>query len=210
MKIIRICNHAFFAFLACLIVITPQCFGGHDNPPQAENEQLDKEITDWDTRLEYARLLSNLQRYDESLIQLHKLLNEKPESITAQIEMAQVLYYQGKYKESLQLLNNIPSKDINDKTKLLIADIYLAVKEYPQAESIYQDLLKKDPKDDLTKFKLAELFSWQKRYDESIALYRQILAQKPDDIQLRRKYAMVLMWMGKENEAAAELKKTLP
>jgi tetratricopeptide (TPR) repeat protein len=207
MKVIKPTN---LFFVTILILIASQYLGANENHEKLKDEKLGKEITDWDARLEYARLLSNMRRYDESLIQLNSLLNTKPDSSIVQIEIAQILYYQGKHKEALQLLEKIPSKDINDKTRLLKADIYLAIKEYLKAETIYYDQLGKFPNDDLTKFKLAELLSWQKRYEESIKLYREILATKPDDMQIRRKYAMVLMWMGEDDEAAQELEKTLP
>ncbi len=182
--------------------------------PQATNERLtdevkNKKVTDWEARLEYARLLSNLQRYDESLIQYHLLLNEKPDSTLVQVEIAQVLYYQNKLNQALDILEKIPEKDINDKTRLVMAEIYEALKEYSKAESIYREQLKKMPEDSLTKLKLAELLSWEKRYEESVLLYRQMLVEHPNDIQLRRKYAMVLMWMGDDSEAAEELEKTL-
>lgn len=207
MKIIKPTS---FFFLVVLFFATTQSVRGQESPEKAKDERLDKEITDWDARLEYARLLSNLHRYDESLIQLRKLLAEKTDSTAVQIEIAQVFYYQGKNEDALQMLERIPAKDISDKARLLMADIYLALKDYPKAESIYRDWLKKSPSDDLTKFKLAELLSWQKRYEESIQLYRQILIDRPNDIQLRRKYAMVLMWMGQDDQATEELEKTLP
>jgi thioredoxin-like negative regulator of GroEL len=187
-----------------MVIMCSSCYGSEE-----KQEKLGKEITDFDARLEYARLLSNMHRYDEALTQLNNLLISKPDSAQVQIEMAQVFYYQGKHTEALELLEKIPSKDIDDKTTLLKADLYLALKDYPKAEVLYKTWLEKSPSDDLTKFKLAELLSWQKRYEESILLYREILAAKPDDIQIRRKYAMVLMWMGEDDEAAHELEKTL-
>lgn len=174
-----------------------------------EKEEIAKKLTDWDARLEYARLLSNLKRYDESLAQYHKLLKEKPDSLLVHSEIAQVMYYQGKRKEALKLLEKIPLNQLDSKGRILMGDIYGAMKEYAKAEAIYRERLEKEPKDDLTKLKLAEMLSWQKEYPESIELYRQILAQHPDDIQVRRKYALVLMWMGNDLEAAQELEKTL-
>lgn len=170
---------------------------------------MNNEVTEWDARLEYARLLSNLKRYEESLVQYHKLQHEKPDSIDVQVGIAEVLFYQGKRQEALALLEKIPVKDINDKTRLLMAQVYQALKEYSKAESIYREQLRKMPNDSFTKLKLAELLSWQKRYNESILLYRQLLVEMPTDIQVRRKYAMVLMWMGEEDQAAEELEKTL-
>lgn len=197
-------------FLAVLFLMTSQPLIGQENKEKEEIEKLGKEVTDWEARLEYARLLSNMKRYDESLIQLDKLLIMRPNSVPVQIEIAKIFYYQEKQKEALELLEKIPPKDINDKTRLLMADIYLAIKNYPKAESIYRHHLESEADDDITKFKLAELLSWEKRYGESVQLYRQLLEKRPKDIQIRRKYAMVLMWMGEDDEAAKELEQTLP
>ena len=48
---------------------------------QEQKEETTKTLTTWEARLEYARLLSNLKRYDESLKHYEKLLAEKPDSI---------------------------------------------------------------------------------------------------------------------------------
>lgn len=187
----------FLCFSACLAIEEPN------------QETLNKEVTDFEARLEYARLLSYKKDYDKSLAQYSKLLRDNPSSIPAQTGMAEVLYYQGKQQEALGILEKIPEKDLPTKTLLLIGDISLSLKDYPKAEAIYKKHLKDNPSDDSAKFKLAELYSWQKKYNESIVLYQEILKDNPDDIQVRRKYGMTLMWMGNEDQAAVELKKTL-
>lgn len=197
----------------CLVILflaAAQDAEAQVNNAKPEVGTLGKEVTDWDARLEYARLLSNMHRYDEALSQLQKLLAIRPESTVVKIEIAQILYYQEKQQEALQFLEEIPQKEMNEETRLLMADIYLALKEYSKAESIYRGRLINIPDDALTKFKLAELLSWQKRYEESIQLYQELLDKRPSDIQIRRKYALVLMWMGEDDEAAKELEKTLP
>lgn len=196
-----------FRVLVLLIyasVVIGQCLKANEM-----DQNKSKQITNWEARLEYAKLLTNLKRYDESLIQYHKLLDEKPGSIEIRLDIAQVLYYQGKPKEALELLEKIPPKHMNDKTLLMMAEIYVSIKEYAKGESILREELKKMPDNNWIKFKLAELLSWQKRYPESIQLYEQIVNSAPEDIQVRRKYAMVLMWMGEESKAAEELEKTL-
>lgn len=175
----------------------------------SEKKEVSHTVTDWDARLEYARLLSNLKRYDESLIQYKKLLSEKPDSVGVQSEIAHVMYYQGKIEEALNLLEQLPSDKVDSKSQILKGDIYEELKDYTKAEGIYREQLVENPKDDLIRLKLAEMLSWQKKYTESIELYQQILALHPDDIHVRRKYGLVLMWMGKDSEAAEELEKTL-
>lgn len=168
-----------------------------------------QEISNWEARLEYARILSYRKQYREAMDQYRKLLKENPSSQVAQTEMAQILYYQGNYKDAMQILENIPIETLNEKALLLIGDIALSLKEYPKAESIYRQHLNQSPNDDPVRLKLAELLSWEKKYEESIALYQELLKIHPEDIQLRRKYALALMWMGNDDQAAEELKKTL-
>ncbi len=168
-----------------------------------------KEITNNQARLEYARVLSYLKRYDESIHEYQLILQTDPGSTKARMEMAKVLFYQGKVDEALQELSQVPSKDIDDATWILIADIYSKKKDYKKAENIYSQSLQKTPEDDKTRLKLAEILSWQKRYDESIYQYQALIGHHPNDIQLRRKYAQVLTWMGNDDEAAIEWEKTL-
>lgn len=183
----------------------------HYNPVNAEEKsRLTKsQITDWEARLELARTLSYLKRYDESIAEYKKLLQVNPNSTTTRIEMAKVLFYQEKDKEALDELSKVPNDEIDDAGWIVIADIHRKMKDYPKAEGIYNEILEKAPQDDKTRLKLAEMLSWEKRYLESIEQYLILLTHRPDDIQLRRRYAQVLSWMGNEQEAAKEWEKTL-
>lgn len=168
-----------------------------------------EEIGDWEARLEYARLLTNLKRYEEALAQLKILNQEKPDDPILRIEVVKILYYQKQYQKAFSIIEKIPIEKLDGKDLLLLGDLYLALEQYSRAERIYRDYLESNPEDLLAKFKLAELLSWQKQYKKSIAIYEELLREKPEDIQLRRKYALVLMWMGDDKRAAQELEKTL-
>lgn len=168
-----------------------------------------EEISDWQARLELARVLSYSKKYDESLREYQKLLQDKPDSMIVRIEMAKILVYQEKTEEALDQFLKIPPEHIDDKTWIMIADIYSKNKNYAEAEKIYSHYLQKFPEDDKARLKLAEILSWHKRYDESIHQYRMILRRHPEDIQVRRRYAQVLTWMGEDQEAIKEWKKTL-
>lgn len=177
---------------------------------QAANQNGEgDEISDWQARLELARVLSYLKRYDESLQEYQQLIQAHPEAVEARIEMAKVLFYQNRTDEALAEFSKIPSQKINDATWVLIADIYRQMKQYQEAERIYSQYLNKKPQDDKVRLKLAELLSWQKRYNESIHHYQIILSHRPNDIQVRRRYAQVLTWMGQDEEAVEEWRKTL-
>lgn len=168
-----------------------------------------EEIPDWVARWELARVLSYVKRYDESISEYKKVLKEKPGLTEAKVEMAKVLFWKGDQKAAVQILEQVPAKDMAGDTKVLMADLFVAQKDYAKAEPLYKAHLDSHPEDQAVRLKLAEMLSWQKKYDASLSEYRKILKARPDDIQVRRQYAFVLIWAGKHSEAASELKKTL-
>ncbi len=168
-----------------------------------------EEIPEWRARWELARVLSYVKRYDESLEQYRKLLKEKPGLTEAKLEMAKVSFWKGDQKAAVQILEQLPPKDITGDTKVLMADLLVAQKNYAGAEPLYKAHLESHPEDQAVRLKLADMLSWQKKYDASLSEYRKILKAHPDDIQVRRRYAFVLIWAGQHAEAAKELKKTL-
>lgn len=202
----------------CSILLVPctlvfLSFTSQDSKTLASKDskkQLSKnEFSDWESRLELARVLSYLKRYDESLTEYQKLLETQPDSLIARLEMIKILFYQEKTEKAFDELSKIPPQNIDDATWLVIADVYRKEKKYKESEDIYFQYLMKNPDDDSVRLKLAEQFSWEKRYNESIHEYQVILSHHPDDIQVRRHYAQVLTWMGKDEEAIEEWKKTL-
>jgi thioredoxin-like negative regulator of GroEL len=169
-----------------------------------------KKESDWKAQLEHAHMQSYLQNYKEAEAEYRKLLKIDPTAIHIKVDLASILYYQKKYEEALDLLKTIPTDARNEKITILIADIYLSLNEFSQAETLYRAYLDHFPTDQDILIKLAKLLSWEKKYNESIQIYQEILTRDPKNIQVRRQYARVLMWMGKHEEAALEMKKTLP
>lgn len=168
-----------------------------------------EEIPEWVARWELARVLSYVKRYDESIAEYRKLLKEKPGLMEARVELAKVLFWKGDGKTAIQMLEQIPPKNITGEIKVLMADLFMTQKNYGKAEPLYRGHLESHPDDHAVRLKLAEILSWQKEYDASLTEYRKILKARPDDIQVRRRYAFVLIWAGKHSEATSELKKTL-
>ena len=177
--------------------------------PRAQQVKPGEEIPDWLARLELARVLSYVKRYDESLAEYEKVIKEKPDLKEARIEMAKVLFWKGDQKAAARILEQFPTKDLSGETQVLMADLFVAQKDYAKAEPLYRDYLNSHPDDLDVRLKLADMLSWEKKYDASLAEYRKILKARPDDIQVRRRYAFVLIWAGRHTEAAQELKKTL-
>ncbi len=205
MKVKRLKIIIFFSLLCSILF-------GEENSARGPEEKVTlkpDEISDWEARLELARVLSYTKRYDESLKEYQKLLESKPNSVIARREMAAVLFYAGKEEEAEHEILLIPEKDRDDQTWLVLADIYVKEKKYLGAKEILNHYLNNHPNDDNARLKLALLFSWNKDYQESTRQFEIILHHRPDDIQVRRLYARVLTWMGNQEAAIEEWKKTL-
>lgn len=175
----------------------------------AAPQALGQDIPEWQARLELARLLSYAKRYPESIAQYRKVVAEKPDLVAAKAELAKVLYWSGKAAEATELASSLPREALGDDGRLLLADLLVSKKDYPQAVALYKEHLAAKPDDLSARLKLAEVQSWMKKYDESLANYRLLIKARPDDIQLRRKYAFVLIWSGNREEAITQLEKTL-
>ncbi len=175
-----------------------------------KKEEYGPEISDFEARLEYARLLGVTKNYKAALEEFEKLLKENPSSVPVKVEIAKIYYYQKQYDQAIMIIRQVPLDKLDSESEMLLGDIYLSKKDYMPAEDIFRGLLQKDPGNLPARYKLAELYSWQKKYDDSIHEYQILLKKLPNDIQIRRKYGMVLMWMGNYPEAAKQLEQTLP
>lgn len=194
------------SLFVCLFLAVVTIHAEENQPSAASAEQA---VPAWKARWELARTLSYAKKLDESIEQYKKLLAEKPDLVEAKAEMATVMFWQGKQKEALKLVETVPREALNPEARLTAADIYAAQGKYDTATTLYLEYLAAKPDDLKARLKLAETLSWAKKYEASLKEYEKILSVIPDDVQVRRKYALVLSWSGKYEKAAEELKKTL-
>lgn len=178
------------------------------NPP-GENQTQIEDIPDWKARLELAKLLTYAKRYPEAIQAYKKVLKEKPELMEANIGMAKAYFWSGNNTEALKLLESFPKKQLDDQAQLAMADLYITIKDYANAETIFTDYLKIHPNDHKTRLKLAQVLSWMKRYDAAISHYQHLTHALPDDREIKKKYAFVLIWAGKQDQAIRELQDAL-
>ena len=209
----RVISYAALALAAvCFPAANASAQGQGTHPAEANAPvvvQPSGDISDWQARLELARLLSYVKRYGESLEEYRKVLIEKPELIEAKAEMARVLMWSGKTEEAKAVLDAIAPDQLAGEDRLLLADLLAMRKEYGKAEAIYRELLKASPENQAIQLRLAEVLSWTKKYAESIALFEKLVVARPDDAQVRRRYAQTLSWAGKTQDAIREFRRSL-
>lgn len=202
-------NRRALSYLAMLVIFTAAIFFYffyiHKGNKEREAKEQEEKITSWDTRLEHARMLSYLKKYDEAKKEYKALLKIDPASNKVKSELAKIYYYEGNYGKALKLLKH----NQNEENNLLIANILILLKDYSAAENILNEYLQKNPSDRKALLNLAKVLSWQGKYDSALAIYQKLLTEDPDNVQLRRHYALVLLWKGEFNSGAEELQKTL-
>jgi tetratricopeptide (TPR) repeat protein len=185
--------------------------------PPADIISSDKELlvagqqpsTDRVLRLELARCLSYLKRYEEAVDEYRRLLSEEPRNYALKTEFANVLHWQGDVDEVIQQLEAVPPELRDKHTTVLLGDMYVAKKNFPQAVQHYEGHLSTTPSDSTVRVKLAQVYSWMQDYPTSINLYQFVLKEYPEDKQVRRKYARVLSWAGMHKKAAHQLRLSL-
>lgn len=87
-----------------------------------------------------------------------------------------------------------------------LADAYYALKEYPQAEELYRQILaqREDPDAEM---KLAEVLAWQKKYDEAIPILEKLIKSNPGNLKLTELTADAYSWSKRYNQAVELYKK---
>jgi len=183
--------------------------------PDSKNE-LDKDvesfgekIPDWKARWELAKLLSYVEKYQESIEEYQKLLTTKPNLYQAKLELAKVLYWAKKTEEAKKIFEALPKDKLKGKAKIDLADLYVSQNEFSKASRLYSQYLKEHSDDDKVRFKLAEVLSWLKEYNQSAHHFRILLEHQPENVQIRRNYAQVLIWSKKYDQAITQLRQSL-
>ena len=169
----------------------------------------ESEISDTMTRLELAKVLTYDKKYKEAIDVYHQILAAEPQNLQAKIGLSEALYWSGNTEAATAVLKDVPEEKLDDKEKLMLADLFVAKKDYEPAIRIFSTYLQRNPDDWRIRLKLADVQSWTKRYAEAIASYEAILKVHPHDKQVHRKYGMVLSWAGQNEKAAEQLRESL-
>ncbi|MEY2606760.1 MAG: hypothetical protein QOH31_4587 [Verrucomicrobiota bacterium] len=179
------------------------------SPSSTAARSPEADISDTAARLELAKVLTYDKKYAEAMEVYRQMLATEPGNLDAKIGLSEVLYWTGNSEAAAAMLNGVPEDKLDDKGKLMLADLFVAKKDYEPAIQIFSTYLDRKPDDWVVRLKLADVQSWTKRYPEAIASYEAILNARPHDRQVRRKYGMVLSWAGQNEKAAEQLRQSL-
>lgn len=97
----------------------------------------------------------------------------------------------GNYKKAKELLLKAMERGKNPDIKFKLAISYLNLKEYTNAQVLFEELLKDSPENIDIMLKLAETYGKQKKYVEALDIYTKILNKKPKDLHCLLKVANI-------------------
>jgi len=193
--------------IAFLSLATPaETVPAYDLPVEAGSPL----ISEKSARIQMARMLQKDARAQEAIAEYRKLLADDPSLLPARIELAGLLTAQNQPAEARKLLESIPVEKLDRDGLNILASIYETEGRFPDAEKIYEEILKASPGDQIARFRLSQVLSWQKKYPEAVRILQTLVQERPTDIQLLRHYAQILGWAGRTKESLEIWKKTLP
>lgn len=172
----------------------------------------------FEVRMDYARVLLDVQRYAESAEQLQHITSEKPDYSPAWLVRGSLEFQDNKpalaeksLKRYIELANAAQTApDAVDGSRgltqayLLLAQIAEQRKDYPQAE---QWLSKIDNADDLVRAQTrrASILARQGKLDEGLKLLKSLPEKTPEEARVKLSAEVQLLRDNKQNQAAYDL-----
>lgn len=113
---------------------------------------------------------------------------------------AETLFYSGNFSAAREIVNTLIEEDSsNDKARLLLGNVLVGLKEFPEALSLYQEMNKKNPLAVLKE--LASAYYYNSQFSESIPLFEKHLKSFPEDAESRLLLANAFRFTGRTQEA---------
>ena len=132
---------------------------------------------------------------------LEVMAKHNPDDLMLKEQLADFYYHLLDYKKAEGVYRFILKEDDTFNIRRKLAEVLVWQKEYPQAITILEDLIKKDPRNlELTEL-LADVYSWSGEFNESIKLYKKLLAKNYHEEDIVLKLAETLRFAGRDDEA---------
>ncbi len=132
--------------------------------------------------LQPARDLMSAGRYDEALTQIEAALKTNPASIDGHLLRAAAMTNLGRAAEAqteLERAQRLSTPATRWRTLLVQAQTAAATRDYPQAETLYGELIKQVPGEILPKQALADIYRQTGRFAPAADLYHRVVAADP-------------------------------
>ena len=137
-----------------------------------------------DTLYKQALDLARKGQFDQALPVLAGLSKQYPLVPRYQYDYLQVLLWAGKNKEVLQLSRDIKTAEAPDYALATIARAARNTKQFTRAESLYRNLVNRNPNQVIYKTGLASVLIDQHKTPQARKILNQLLSSQPDNIDV--------------------------
>jgi tetratricopeptide (TPR) repeat protein len=152
---------------------------------QAAQKAIELGDTRLTTRLLLTDALMRAQRFDEALSSLNEVLKAEPLHLPALRQHAQILARQNDYEGAIRDLLVVVKTQPQLSDQLLLASLYIQVKRYDQALTLYRQISNENPANVEAQRALAGLMLESGKDQEAIGQLEALLKTAPDDATLR-------------------------
>ncbi|MDD3581545.1 MAG: tetratricopeptide repeat protein, partial [Desulfobacca sp.] len=141
----------------------------------------EERVSDFQARLELARLLAASVRDLSQAIQEYRLLVQShPHNSQIRLELAQLLIREKNYPEASRELQAVLRQRPGDpQAAVALARLYLWTKNYPEAIRFFEEVRQRRPLAPDQMADLARAYTWNRQYPQAIAVYEELLRIQP-------------------------------
>ncbi len=146
-------------------------------------QQFDKNPSDTNIGLVYARTLADAGKTKEGAEILQKMLQADPSNIDIYVNLSQI-YLQGKkYADAEKILRRAEDRKLDsERLKFQLATIYERQKDFDKAESLFKEVLKENPKNAMVLNYIGYMLADRGvRLDEAVKYVEEALALDPNN-----------------------------
>ena len=144
-------------------------------------------------------VLQRLGEVDKSADVLDQAVALEPGDPGFRRQLAGALVAAGRAEAALRLLE---AGNPGPEGRLLLADAYMAIKNFDAAEKECRAVLETEPANKDARVKLANVLSWKGDYPQSRKLFEELIREFPADPELPVRVAQVALWSGDYSTAA--------
>ncbi|NQT22507.1 MAG: tetratricopeptide repeat protein [Candidatus Omnitrophica bacterium] len=138
--------------------------------------------------------------YQSAIEEYNEILKEDPKNVKARIGLADILSWEGKFKDAIKLYREVLRDEYDREAKRKLADVLSWDKKYSKTIFLYNELL--DEKyDKRIACQKARVLGWWKKYDESLKAYRDAYRKSKDELIALEMSAKEAYWNSRVEEA---------
>jgi len=156
-----------------------------------------------------ARIYSHQREtWNQAEAKYKAFLSLKPNDVNARLELARVLAWQRKSKETVDMFSAAEVRQqMNFQDRKDYAVALVQIGRSTEAESLLKKLMSERPKDSEIELQLAAIYAARRDWDSAIPLYAELVAETPDEPRLNLTYGLGLLAMKKYKAALGPLEK---